>query len=64
MREKNNIFKGVDAWLIIIYIALVSLGWINIYAATTSEFHYEILDFSSRYGKQFIWIILTIPIII
>jgi rod shape determining protein RodA len=64
VREKNNIFKGVDAWLIIMYIALVSLGWINIYAATTSEFHYEILDFSSRYGKQFIWIILTIPIII
>ncbi|MDT0553257.1 rod shape-determining protein RodA [Urechidicola vernalis] len=62
-REKNNIFKGVDFWLVIIYAALVFIGWLNIYAASTSEIHTEILDFSSRYGKQLIWIGLTIPII-
>lgn len=35
----------------------------NIYAASTSDEHTEILDFSARYGKQLIWIGLTIPII-
>ncbi|OIQ38114.1 MAG: rod shape-determining protein RodA [Bacteroidetes bacterium MedPE-SWsnd-G1] len=62
-REKNNIFKGVDFWLVIIYATLVFIGWLNIYAASTSEIHTEILDFSSRYGKQLIWIGLAIPII-
>lgn len=63
-REKTNIFAGVDGWLVLMFIALVFVGWINIYSASTSEDHFEILDFSSRYGKQLIWIGLTIPIII
>lgn len=63
-REKNNIFAGVDLWLVLFFIVLVFLGWLNIYAASTSEEHYEIFDFGARYGKQLIWIGLTIPIII
>lgn len=63
-REKNNIFAGVDLWLVLFYIILVFLGWINIYAASTSEEHREILDFSAIYGKQLIWIGLAIPLII
>lgn len=63
-REKNNIFAGVDLWLVLIFTILVFLGWLNIYAASTSEVHYEILDFNARYGKQLIWIGLSIPIII
>lgn len=63
-REKNNIFAGIDLWLVLFFILLVFLGWLNIYAASTSEEHYEILDFNARYGKQLIWISLTIPLII
>jgi len=63
-REKNNIFAGIDLWLVLFFILLVFLGWLNIYAASTSEEHYEILDFNARYGKQLIWIALTIPLII
>ena len=63
-REKNNIFAGVDYWLVVLFIILVFIGWLNIYAASTSETHHEIFDFSARYGKQLIWIGLTIPIII
>lgn len=63
-REKNNIFAGIDVWLIILYMALVFIGWLSIYAASTSENHFEILDFEVSYGKQIIWIALSIPIII
>lgn len=63
-REKTNIFTGVDIWLVLLYVILVFLGWINIYSASVSEDHYEILDFSTRYGKQLIWIALSIPLII
>lgn len=64
MREKNNIFKGVDLWLILIYVVLVFLGWINIYAASISENHFELLDFTTSYGKQLIWMALAVPLII
>jgi len=38
------------------YLAMVLLGWINIYAAVYNEDHQSIFDFSQRYGKQLIWI--------
>lgn len=62
--EKNNIFYGVDWILIILYIALVGFGWMNIYAATTNDANSDVLDFSTKYGKQLLWIILCIPLII
>jgi len=62
--EKNNIFYGVDWILIILYIALVGFGWMNIYAATTNDVNSEVLDFSTKYGKQLLWIILCVPLII
>ena len=36
------------------------MGWFNIYAAVYNEEHSGILDFSQRYGKQFIWIIASL----
>jgi rod shape determining protein RodA len=36
------------------------MGWLNIYAAVYNEEHTRIIDFSQRYGKQFIWIIAAI----
>jgi len=38
------------------YLTMVLLGWINIYAAVYNEDHQSIFDFSQRYGKQLIWI--------
>ena len=42
------------------YLALVFIGWINIYAAVYSESHQSIFDISQNYGKQLIWIITSI----
>ena len=42
---------------------LVLIGWLNIYATSKSDLHYEIFDFSVRYGKQLIWIVLSIFLI-
>ncbi|AFL80074.1 bacterial cell division membrane protein [Aequorivita sublithincola DSM 14238] len=52
-------------WLIIcIYIALVSMGWINIYSASLSDAAQGFFDFDQIYGKQMIWIGLSIILII
>ncbi len=42
---------------------LVFFGWLNIYATIHDESHFKILDFSTLYGKQIIWIVLAIPLI-
>ena len=62
--EKNNIFLGVDWTLVILYVLLIGFGWVNIYAASITDDSTEILDLSTRYGKQLLWIILCIPLII
>jgi len=63
-QERTNIFYGVDWFLVFIYILLIGFGWVNIYAASFTEEHFAIFDFSIEYGKQLLWIILSIPIII
>jgi rod shape determining protein RodA len=62
--EKNNIFIGIDWLLVILYITLVGFGWMNIYAASVTENSNGLFDFSTRYGKQLLWIGLSIPLII
>jgi rod shape determining protein RodA len=41
---------------------MVIVGWFNIYAAVFNEERSAMLDFSQRYGKQFVWIIAAIVI--
>ena len=50
--------------MIAIYAALVIFGWMNIYAASTTPENNEVLNFSTKYGKQLIFILLSIPLII
>ncbi len=63
-QEKNNIFLNLDWFLIIVYLLLVVLGWLNIYAASFTDTSGEILDFSTKYGKQLIWIGLSFFLIV
>lgn len=56
MRNRINIFQNIDWALISIFIILMLMGWLNIYAATYSEDHQSLFDFSKSYGKQLIWI--------
>ncbi len=51
-------------WItILIYIALVGIGWINIYSASYSETATSFFDFSQIYTKQLIWISLSLLLI-
>ena len=47
----------------IVYLALVIIGWCNIYAAVYNEDHQSILDISQKYGKQMIWILTAFLIV-
>ena len=63
-QERNNIFAGIDWILVFVYVTLVGFGWLNIFAASKTEDNFEVLDFSTKYGKQLIWIGLSIPLVI
>ena len=60
MKSQNNLFLNLDWITILIFLIMVMLGWINIYAAVYSDEHQSILDLGQRYGKQMIWIIVGI----
>ena len=60
MRSQRSIFDGIDWVMVFLYLTLALMGWVNIYAAVYNEEHQSILDVTQRYGKQLIWIGLSI----
>lgn len=56
MRNQKNIFANIDNVTVILYVVLVFIGWISIYAAVYNEEHHSIFDISERYGMQLLWI--------
>ena len=60
MREEKGIFQDIDWIMVILYLALIFMGWINIYAAVYNEEHQSIFDITQNYGKQLIWIFTSI----
>lgn len=54
--NQNSVFYGVDRLTVLVYILLVIMGWLNIYAAVYNEEHQNIFDTTQKYGKQLIWI--------
>ncbi|MBP5536849.1 MAG: FtsW/RodA/SpoVE family cell cycle protein, partial [Bacteroidales bacterium] len=52
--------QAIDWRIIIYYLLLVFIGFINIYASIHSSEPSSIFDFSVRSGKQFVWILTGI----
>jgi len=57
MAESKPITKNVDWMVVLIYIACLIIGWLNIYAAVYNpEAHTNMFDLSNNAGKQLMWI--------
>ncbi len=52
----NSVLHKVDWTTIFIYLALVTIGWINIYSTTYTENPISFFDISTIYGKQLFFI--------
>lgn len=64
MKNQNTI-QYIDWISIVIYTSLVIMGWLNIYSSSLSNAEEDfIIDFSQVYGKQFLFILFTIPLIL
>lgn len=56
----RGIKKSVDWALVITYLLLILIGWINIYASIHSDGPASIFDYNFRSGKQFVWILTAL----
>lgn len=62
---KNQSTRNNIDWLVVtLYIILVVLGWLNIYSSSLPLEETSIFDLSQIYGKQMLFIILSIPLIV
>ena len=60
MREDKGIFYKIDWVLLGLYLTMVIIGWVNIYAAVYDENHHHIVDLTQRYGKQMVFILAAL----
>ncbi|UKM64880.1 rod shape-determining protein RodA [Flavobacteriaceae bacterium GSB9] len=63
VRDTNRHFK-FDWITIILFLLLVGFGWLNILSASHTGTTIDYLDFSQPFGKQLIFIFLTLGLIV
>jgi rod shape determining protein RodA len=62
VKEQKGIFRHIDRTLVLLYLTLVLMGWVSIYAAVYNDAHASIFDLSQSYGKQLLWIVTSLAI--
>ena len=56
LKGNNSWWKALDWWTIGIYLCLIVLGWLSVCGASYDYGEPDFLDFSTRAGKQLMWI--------
>lgn len=59
MVRRENIWKSLDWVTIAIYLILIVFGWFSVCGASYDYGDRDFLDFSTRAGKQFMWIVCS-----
>ncbi len=57
--NQRSFFFNVDWVSVFIYLSLCVIGWFNIHSAVFDERHPSIIDFGTNYGKQFMFILVS-----
>jgi rod shape determining protein RodA len=60
MREQKRITANLDWFTIFLYLLLIFMGWVNIYAAVYNEEHQSMFDMTQNYGRQLFWIVTSL----
>lgn len=60
----GKVLRRIDWLTIFIYLALVFIGWLNIYSSTFSDEQSSLLDLGTRSGKQLFFIIVSLVTIV
>lgn len=62
MTDRNSIIGKVDWPLLLMYFALVVIGWLSIYSAGMNEGYHAIYDMSQFCGKQMMWMGISLAV--
>ena len=60
MRRDESLTQYVDWWLLSIVVIMLGMGIANVYSAAYDPDHPNIFDFSQKYGKQIMWVGISI----
>ena len=60
MRREDSLTQHVDWWLLSIVVIMLGMGIANVYSAAFDPDHPSIFDFSQKYGKQIMWVGISI----
>ncbi len=52
----RGVSQSIDWFIVVVYLVIVLIGWVNIYASIHSSDPSSIFDWSVRSGKQAVWI--------
>ena len=55
-KKQTSVLRNIDWWTILIYIALLTFGWISVCGASYSYGETDIFSLDTRSGMQIIWI--------
>lgn len=61
--KNQSVVNNIDWITVFLYTILVILGWMTIYSASLPVEQTSLFDVSQTYGRQMLFIILTIPLI-
>ena len=62
--KNQSVTNNIDWITILLYIALVVLGWMTIYSASLPNEETSFFDLDQIYGRQMLFILMSIPLII
>ncbi|MDE5761834.1 rod shape-determining protein RodA [uncultured Bacteroides sp.] len=57
--RRDSIWKSLDWVTIVVYLLLIVFGWFSVCGASYDYSDRDLLDFSTRAGKQFVWIVCS-----
>lgn len=61
--KNQSVKSNIDWILIFLFLTLACMGWANIYSASLPLETTSLLDLEQKYGKQLLFMLLSVPII-
>ena len=59
-RKQKGMLRSLDWWTVVIYLALLTFGWVSVCGASYSYGETDIFSLDTRSGMQIIWIATSI----
>ena len=62
--KNQSVGNSIDWLTLLLYMLLVIAGWLNIYSASLPEVEAALFDITQIYGRQMLFIGLSLPLIL